>query len=71
VADLAIYRERWIQRCAHYQIQRAYYRGTVYDEHPALVRALKLYGGVRQIFGPLRRAVRVDVAKVPGRWSDC
>jgi hypothetical protein len=69
VADLAIYRARWQQRCAHYTTLRAYYAGTVYDQCPSLVKALKLYAGIRQIFGPLRRAVRVDVAKVPGGWA--
>lgn len=69
VPDLALYRPRWLQRCEHYQLLRSYYRGTVYSDHPELVKALKLYGGVRQIFGPLRRAVRVDVAKVPGGWA--
>jgi hypothetical protein len=69
VDDLAIYKDRWNQRCAHYQLQRAYYAGTAYDELPELVKALKLYSGIRQIFGPLRRAVRVDVAKVPGGWA--
>jgi len=68
VTDLAIYRLRWQQRCAHYTVLRSYYAGTVYDQYPALVKALKLYSGIRQIFGPLRRAVRVDVAKVPGGW---
>lgn len=67
VGDLAIYRARWQQRCAHYTIWRAYYEGTAYDNQ-ALREALKLYSGVRQIFGPLRRAVRIDVAKVPGGW---
>jgi hypothetical protein len=69
VAELKPYREPWLQRCARYQILRAYYAGRVYDQHPELVKALKLYSGIRQIFGPLRRAVRVDVAKVPGDWS--
>ncbi len=68
VADLAIYRQRWQQRCLHYQVLRNYYDGTVYND-TALIQALKLYSGIRQIFGPLRRAVRVDVAKVPGGWT--
>lgn len=68
-SDLAIYKERWVQRCAYYQILRSYYQGNVYSAQPELVRALKLYAGIRQIFGPLRRAVRVDVAKVPGGWA--
>lgn len=69
VADLKIYRDRWQQRCAYYQVLRAYYKGTVYSDYPELVKALKLYAGIRQIFGPLRRAVRMDVAKVPGGWK--
>lgn len=69
VADIGIYRERWQQRCARYSVLRAYYKGTVYDQYPALIQALKLYSGIRQIFGPLRRSVRVDVAKVPGGWT--
>jgi hypothetical protein len=69
LVDLAPYRLAWQQRCSHYSVLRSYYNGTVYDEWPELVRALKLYSGIRQIFGPLRRAVRVDVAKVPGGWA--
>lgn len=69
VPDLQLYKAGWLQRCAHYQVLRAYYTGTVYDDLPALRKALKLYSGIRQIFGPLRRAVRVDVAKVPGGWA--
>lgn len=69
VADLAPYRAGWEQRCLRYQLLRSYYEGTVYDANPELVKALKLYSGIRQIFGPLRRAVRVDVAKVPGGWQ--
>lgn len=68
VPDLQLYRIRWEQRCAHYQLLRSYARGTVYSDHPRLVRALKLYGGIRQILSPLKRAVRVDTAKVPGGW---
>jgi hypothetical protein len=68
VAELTIYRDRWVQRCRHYQTLRAYYKGTVYNDEQ-LRRALKLYSGIRQIFGPLRRAVNVDVAKVPGGWT--
>lgn len=67
--DLAIYKARWQQRCTHYAVLRSYYKGTMYADHPELVKALKLYSGIRQIFGPLRRAVRVDVAKVPGGWT--
>lgn len=68
VPDLAIYRPRWLQRCQHYQLLRSYYEGTVYN-NAELRKVLKLYSGIRQIFGPLRRAVRVDVAKVPGGWA--
>lgn len=68
VPDLAIYRARWEQRCMRYQLLRAYYEGRVYRE-AAFVKAMKLYSGIRQIFGPLRRAVRVDVAKVPAGWT--
>lgn len=69
VADVGLYRNRWQQRCLHYQTLRAYYRGTFYENYPQLVKSLKLYSGIRQIFGPLRRAVRIDVAKVPGAWK--
>lgn len=68
VGDLAAYRLGWQARCAHYRLLRSYYEGTVYAD-TQLVKALKLYAGIRQIFGPLRRAVRVDKAKVPGGWS--
>lgn len=67
VLDVQPYRARWVQRCSYYQLLRAYYRGTVYQDE-ALKQQLKLYSGVRQIFGPLRRTVNVDVALVPGRW---
>jgi hypothetical protein len=68
VADLQVYRDRWVQRCERYQLLRAYERGTVYHDEK-LRKALKLYAGIRQIFGPLRRAVNVDVALVPGNWQ--
>jgi hypothetical protein len=55
-------------RCNLYQIRRAYYNGTFYDQYPSLISSLKLYSGIRQIFSPLRRAVRVDVARIPGKW---
>lgn len=69
VDDLALYRPRWLERCKLYQVRRSYYKGTAYDDWPDLINVLRLYSGIRQIFGPLRRAVRVDVAKVPGGWS--
>ena len=65
VPDLAIYRDRWVRRCAWYQLQRSYWRGDVYS-NATLRQALQLYAGVRQIFGPLRRAVSVDEALVAG-----
>lgn len=68
VPDLRVYRAGWQQRCMRYQLLRSYYDGTVYRD-PHLVKLLKLYSGIRQIFGPLRRAVRVDVARVPGGWT--
>lgn len=68
VPELGPYRDRWQARCVAYAVWRAYYKGTAYIEKPELLKALKLYSGIRQIFGPLRRAVRVDVAKVPGGW---
>lgn len=58
----------WRARCARYDLHRAYYDGSVYRDRADVRKALKLYAGVRQVFGPLRRAVRVDVAKVPGDW---
>jgi hypothetical protein len=68
VPGLALYRPRLQERCAHYELLRAYYRGTVYQIE-SYRKALKLYAGIRQIFAPLRRAVRMDVAKVPGGWA--
>jgi hypothetical protein len=67
--QLTPFKEAWLARCERYQLWRAYYNGTVYDDKPELIKALKLYGGIRQIFGPLKRAVRIDVAKVPGEWA--
>lgn len=69
VPDLGPYRAQWLARVARYQMLRSYYKGTIYSDFPQLAQALKLYAGIRQIFGPLRRAVRVDVAKVPGGWT--
>ena len=68
VSDLQIYKSRWLQRCQLYQLRRAYYTGSIYGD-PRYLRALGLYSGVRSIFGPIRRAVRIDVARVPGAWS--
>lgn len=65
---LAPYRDDWVRRVKRYDLHRAYYAGVVYRDRPELRRALGLYNGVRQIFSPLRRAVRIDVAKVPGDW---
>lgn len=67
--DLLLYRPRWISRLTWYSVLRSYYNGTFYSDWPGLRDQLKLYGGIRQIFSPLRRAVRVDVAKVPGHWT--
>lgn len=69
LADIQPYAAAWRQRRAHYGLLRSYYKGTAYDDWPELIKAMKLYSGIRQIFGPLRRAVRVDVAKVPGNWT--
>ena len=62
------YRAEYQTRLALYRARQAYYFGTAYQDIPDLRKSLKLYAGVRQIFAPLARAVRVDVAKVPGDW---
>jgi Phage portal protein, SPP1 Gp6-like len=69
VPELQRERAAWLERCARYQTRRAYYTGTVYTTRPDIVSKSKLYAGIRQIFGPLRRTVRIDVAKVPGAWA--
>lgn len=63
------YRLAWAARCARYQTYRAYYAGTAYDDLRSKPNAKQLYAGTRTLFTPIRRAVRVDVAKVPGAWS--
>ncbi len=59
----------WAGRIARYQQYRAYYSGTAYQRLSTFVQANKLYSGTRMLFSPLRRCVRVDVAKVPGGWA--
>ena len=62
------YRLPWQARCARYARNRAYYTGKAYEKLRQYALAAQLYSGTRTLFSPLRRCVRVDVAKVPGGW---
>lgn len=62
-------RESWAARTARYQRYRAYYSGTAYDALSGIKQAQQLYAGIRTLFSPLRRVVRVDCAKVPAAWA--
>ena len=62
------YRLPWQSRCARYARNRAYYTGKAYEKLTQYAWAQQLYSGTRTLFSPLRRCVRVDVAKVPGGW---
>lgn len=62
-------RESWAARCARYARYRAYYNGTAYDTIAGLKQQQQLYAGIRTLFSPLRRVVRVDCAKVPAGWA--
>ena len=62
------YRLPWQSRCARYARNRAYYTGKAYEKLRQYAWAQQLYSGTRTLFSPLRRCVRVDVAKVPGGW---
>ncbi|KPV51189.1 hypothetical protein SE17_22620, partial [Kouleothrix aurantiaca] len=62
------YRLPWQARCARYARNRAYYTGKAYEKLSQYALAAQLYSGTRTLFSPLRRCVRVDVAKVPGGW---
>lgn len=62
-------RETWAARTARYQHYRAYYNGTAYDALNGIKEAKQLYAGIRTLFSPLRRVVRVDCAKVPAGWA--
>ncbi len=59
----------WSARTARYAKYRAYYTGTAYNLLGRFAVAQKLYSGTRTLFSPLRRCVRVDVAKVPAGWA--
>ena len=59
----------WAARSARYSAYRAYYSGSAYQRLSTYPAANRLYSGTRTIFSPLRRCVRVDVAKVPGGWA--
>lgn len=62
-------RESWAARTARYQRYRAYYSGTAYDAISGIKQQQQLYAGIRTLFSPLRRVVRVDCAKVPAGWA--
>jgi hypothetical protein len=63
------YQPPWSARTARYARYRAYYTGTAYDRLGRFAAAQKLYSGTRTLFSPLRRCVRVDVAKAPAGWA--
>src|SRR5262245_27132813 len=63
------YQPPWSTRTARYAKYRAYYTGTAYDRLGRFAVARKLYSGTRTLFSPLRRCVRVDLAKVPAGWA--
>lgn len=62
-------RETWAARVARYQHYRAYYNGTAYDAITGIKEQRQLYAGIRTLFSPLRRVVRVDCAKIPAGWA--
>ncbi|KPV52628.1 hypothetical protein SE17_14340 [Kouleothrix aurantiaca] len=66
--QFASYLLPWQARCARYARNRAYYTGKAYENLSQYAAAAQLYNGTRTLFSPLRRCVRVDVAKVPGGW---
>lgn len=65
----APYQPPWSARTARYARNRAYYTGTAYNNLARFAVAQKLYTGTRTLFSPLRRCVRVDMAKVPAGWA--
>lgn len=65
----APFQPQWTARSARYAQYRAYYAGTAYQRASTYVAAQRLYAGTRTLFSPLRRCVRVDVAKVPAAWA--
>src|SRR5688572_30308549 len=62
-------RESWVARCARYQRYRAYYNGTAYEAIHGIKQQQQLYAGIKTLYSPLRRVVRVDCAKVPAGWA--
>jgi hypothetical protein len=67
------YKKGWMARCARYDRNRTYYEGRAYDKIRSAMQqfgvAQRLYEGTRTLFSPLRRVVRVDVAKIPAGWA--
>lgn len=65
-ADFAPYRTAWSTRIERYRRYRDYYLGRAY----AFLRQVDplLYKGTKALYSPIRRAVRVDIAKVPAGW---
>lgn len=61
------YRAAWAMRCMRYDRNRQYYNGIAYEA--LRWRDTRIYEGTRTLFSPLRRVVRVDVAKVPAAWA--
>ena len=56
------YRQPWAARIERYQLYRAYYAGSAYDDLKNRPNAKHLYTGTRTLFSPIRRAVRVEPA---------
>ncbi len=62
------YQPLWSARTALCQVSRLLHRDRLHRLGRYAV-AQKLYSGTRTLFSPLRRCVRVDVAKVPAGWA--
>lgn len=63
------YQQTWLGRRQRYELYRAYYYGRAYDNLRTFALTQGLYRGTRTLFSPLRKAVRVDVSKVPAGWA--
>lgn len=68
-AAFEAYQQSWLGRRQRYELYRAYYYGRAYDNLRNYALTQGLYRGTRTLFSPLRKAVRIDVAKVPAAWA--
>jgi len=72
---LAPYREAWETRQQVLRTRMAYYDGSMYasirDRMDQIVpfAAPRVYRGVKALYLPLARAVKVDMGIIPGGWS--